>query len=565
MVRVTTLNADKWKRFINAQELSRANCDLAREYANSTYNRHSSIINNIYPGISGFHDGIAFYTEINTEVWIAFASYEKIDDPNKIDDDNIEMAVTITTSKDVPFTGHMGITRSVSAIFANKPFHKDLANSLHAFAAKIMLSRYPDEKKYMITVPMPVMRTIMIKAFAESKMANAVYILDEGFNLPSLKEDLKNCLQRYLKQEEEIKEDVYSFIFEKQLYGSFKEYLLSNNYHLLSALLDQHYAIYKQEAYIPAPIVIKTNENHALNHKPDMSLTVILNDSSGELCSFQAKWYTKAEEYGKWFFGNPCQFTAMDANTPLIAVNLQQLSQLKCISGKIQHAVKNGTEDELKKLIEQGRQEKFELKLQQTIKEWLEKERLEREKAERERVEKERLEREKAERERFEKERLEREQAERERFEKERLEREQAERERVEKERLEREQAERERDEKERLEREQADRERDEKERLEREQAEREREIERERDELKQIEADNAKRLERTILDGATIGFLVGCTALYTLRNTTNWPKDISLSVCIVTTCIITGGITGYLFSHRDDISRNRREGEICY
>jgi len=550
MVRVTTLNADKWKRFINAQELSRANCDLAREYANSTYNRHSSIINNIYPGISGFHDGIAFYTEINTEVWIAFASYEKIDDPNKIDDDNIEMAVTITTSKDVPFTGHMGITRSVSAIFANKPFHKDLANSLHAFAAKIMLSRYPDEKKYMITVPMPVMRTIMIKAFAESKMANAVYILDEGFNLPSLKEDLKNCLQRYLKQEEEIKEDVYSFIFEKQLYGSFKEYLLSNNYHLLSALLDQHYAIYKQEAYIPAPIVIKTNENHALNHKPDMSLTVILNDSSGELCSFQAKWYTKAEEYGKWFFGNPCQFTAMDANTPLIAVNLQQLSQLKCISGKIQHAVKNGTEDELKKLIEQGRQEKFELKLQQTIKEWLEKERLEREKAERERVEKERLEREKAERERFEKERLEREQAERERFEKERLEREQAERERVEKERLEREQAERERDEKERLER---------------EQAEREREIERERDELKQIEADNAKRLERTILDGATIGFLVGCTALYTLRNTTNWPKDISLSVCIVTTCIITGGITGYLFSHRDDISRNRREGEICY
>jgi len=550
MVRVTTLNADKWKRFINAQELSRANCDLAREYANSTYNRHSSIINNIYPGISGFHDGIAFYTEINTEVWIAFASYEKIDDPNKIDDDNIEMAVTITTSKDVPFTGHMGITRSVSAIFANKPFHKDLANSLHAFAAKIMLSRYPDEKKYMITVPMPVMRTIMIKAFAESKMANAVYILDEGFNLPSLKEDLKNCLQRYLKQEEEIKEDVYSFIFEKQLYGSFKEYLLSNNYHLLSALLDQHYAIYKQEAYIPAPIVIKTNENHALNHKPDMSLTVILNDSSGELCSFQAKWYTKAEEYGKWFFGNPCQFTAMDANTPLIAVNLQQLSQLKCISGKIQHAVKNGTEDELKKLIEQGRQEKFELKLQQTIKEWLEKERLEREKAERERVEKERLEREKAERERFEKERLEREQAERERFEKERLEREQAERER---------------DEKERLEREQADRERDEKERLEREQAEREREIERERDELKQIEADNAKRLERTILDGATIGFLVGCTALYTLRNTTNWPKDISLSVCIVTTCIITGGITGYLFSHRDDISRNRREGEICY
>ncbi|MBA4117864.1 MAG: hypothetical protein C0514_03095 [Candidatus Puniceispirillum sp.] len=90
---------------------------------------------------------------------------------------NIEMSFAVLTDNgcapaeksSLPWVTHMGIQRSMFAVEAGKPQHKNLAMRLHSFTAACMLSFCP-EKEYLITNPLQVMRNLMAKAMPEGSV-----------------------------------------------------------------------------------------------------------------------------------------------------------------------------------------------------------------------------------------------------------------------------------------------------------------------------------------------------------------------------------------------------------
>lgn len=74
---------------------------------------------------------------------------------------DIKMYVTITTSNDARITSHMGIAATAESVLTGRP--KNVSALLHGFAAHCMLTLYTN-KCYMVTVPVPMMTSILAKA-----------------------------------------------------------------------------------------------------------------------------------------------------------------------------------------------------------------------------------------------------------------------------------------------------------------------------------------------------------------------------------------------------------------
>ena len=153
MVKVTALNVDKWKKFTSGQ------------------------------AVTGFNQALGFYDYNDTEVWVAYITNKPISDPNYVYTErgrwditsSIGMYVTVTTSPG-PLTTNMGITRI-------QDFCKGQSPNLHSFTAKMMLDRYPN-KKYMINVPLPIAKNIIIDSFDKSDKSDAIHFW-QGSNTKS--------------------------------------------------------------------------------------------------------------------------------------------------------------------------------------------------------------------------------------------------------------------------------------------------------------------------------------------------------------------------------------------
>lgn len=113
-----------------------------------------------YDGVMNlFKKNITQSKEI-ADFWIAYISHVPI--KNSVKEDNksnkIELIVTVSTKKKVPFSVHMGIMRTNSSL----PQHGSLSPMIHAFAAQAMKVIYPDDPKhYMITAPTAPMRKLL--------------------------------------------------------------------------------------------------------------------------------------------------------------------------------------------------------------------------------------------------------------------------------------------------------------------------------------------------------------------------------------------------------------------
>ncbi|MBA4249166.1 MAG: hypothetical protein C0432_00385 [Candidatus Puniceispirillum sp.] len=126
--------------------------------------------NSIESGLMAFKQSLKIYNAYKSEIWIAYALSGNIDPTQAVHEGvfhHIEMMMTVLTSPDASFTGHMGITRTVfheEQSFQSKLVkHKNLAIPLHAFSASVMKTIYP-EKKCMRTDPTFDMYDVFIKS-----------------------------------------------------------------------------------------------------------------------------------------------------------------------------------------------------------------------------------------------------------------------------------------------------------------------------------------------------------------------------------------------------------------
>ena len=147
MVKVTGKNAYMWKEYALKQR------ELSEKYIGEDYSIKKSDF-----GIKGFLPSIYYHDQDVTETWVAFVSNKFWENYNQIDYSSIEMFISMMTSKNARFTGHVGITRAVSYTGQK---HQELSCYLHAFLAQVTLIHYMGEKKYMINVPAARMREIL--------------------------------------------------------------------------------------------------------------------------------------------------------------------------------------------------------------------------------------------------------------------------------------------------------------------------------------------------------------------------------------------------------------------
>lgn len=135
---------------------------------------------------SDYHDGITSFAGMlgsvqdagkkpwgdQCELWIAYASYVSV--TGKAFDEgvshaDVEMSFSVLNDKDLPFTVHMGISRSLSAKAAGRTQHSHISADLHSFAACVMKTQDP-QKEYMITVPLKGMRDIFFKTLPQGSI-----------------------------------------------------------------------------------------------------------------------------------------------------------------------------------------------------------------------------------------------------------------------------------------------------------------------------------------------------------------------------------------------------------
>lgn len=135
-------------------------------------------------GVRAFNATLTLAKDLHTkgdpcDLWIVY-SLSSAQEPTQSyqPDSHIEMAFTVTTSPEAPFTTHMGIHRSMNYLIRHGeadipypqhsptyPVHPNLSITLHAFAAKVMLTVDP-RKIYMINVPIDSMLFILLRAFS---------------------------------------------------------------------------------------------------------------------------------------------------------------------------------------------------------------------------------------------------------------------------------------------------------------------------------------------------------------------------------------------------------------
>ncbi len=212
--RVDKSNESFWSRFSRKQQ--QLDTELRRNNS-KIYQENKAIVDGFYRGLKGFNESLNFTNNKEAEIWVAYASYTPVSKRGKVKEEDIEMFVTVTTSKNIPFVTHMGIARSMSSISLEKPKHKGLSVQLHSFAAKVIKKRYP-QKRYMITVPLKEMRNILLRSLPD----NTIYIGDNIYK-KELEEKLE--IEGEEKLESQLKEsNRCPHIIERELKKISEEY-----------------------------------------------------------------------------------------------------------------------------------------------------------------------------------------------------------------------------------------------------------------------------------------------------------------------------------------------------
>jgi len=202
------------------------------------------------------------------------------------------MFISMLTSRHASFTGHAGITRSVSY---NGVKHTDLACTLHSFIAQATLKHYMG-KRYMITVPVARMREILINKFIDKGKETDIYIGDNQvkYSSQSLGFLLEN--QRKMKLSGYDKSDEDSIVrgFEKN--------------ELAIALVRQKKTLETGNTFVPLKVQNKSNSNEyrsfvVFDNKGDKLNDLASHDMTGEFSwFFESPWFTRNRRHPKLTF-----------------------------------------------------------------------------------------------------------------------------------------------------------------------------------------------------------------------------------------------------------------------
>jgi hypothetical protein len=164
MEEVNSKTYDFWKNFV----------DLEVAGATSTHcQTHSSrTLDTVNHGASYFGFPLSQYNK--HEVWVSYMSEGSSEDygyclyeKNNQFPESIVMAMTVSSDKDIPFTTHMGVFKTVEYTLKHKEKFKNTSFFLHCFAAKISKEFIFSEKEYMAITPAPQMRNILMNALPE--------------------------------------------------------------------------------------------------------------------------------------------------------------------------------------------------------------------------------------------------------------------------------------------------------------------------------------------------------------------------------------------------------------
>lgn len=244
-----------------------------------------------------------------TETYVAFVANKIWQDHNNIDQESIEMFVSMMTSKNAHFTGHVGIARAASY---KGEFHKNLSTNLHSFIAKATLEHHPD-KEYMITVPASHMRTILIKSFEDHGKNSKIFIGDN--NTQYSEESLESLINTH--------EAIVIAGYNKTDRMSF-EY----NQNLLSVHLSKQQALLKKEN-TKMPLEVKESNGYK-NYESFKLLAqndIILNDLTAK---------DMEKEYA-WFFKSPWLFKNSSPQKPTITCDLKTLADFLPTSTELEY------------------------------------------------------------------------------------------------------------------------------------------------------------------------------------------------------------------------------------
>ncbi len=296
MERVDSSNLAFWENYPKEQEKYRFELlDLLykTEPVPEWVEPHRMLIETAFLGTQAFGNSLKFYKDEQkeeSELWVAYVSNKKLSKRGEASLDNVEMNFAVMTSELVPFTSHMGISRSVSFVYKKLPMHGGLAVDLHAFAAKVMQQIHHD-KKYMITVPADTMQKILIKFLSGS----GIYIGDNNYHI--YLEERRKALEYNEKDIKKIEESPNP----KPIY--FEE--LKNSWNQTKEQLDQDFQNYQK---MPGIIVIEKDE------------TFKLIDKKGTV-----SWEADKNKQSKitWFFEHPQQ---TPGELPYITVDLDGLA-----------------------------------------------------------------------------------------------------------------------------------------------------------------------------------------------------------------------------------------------
>jgi len=179
MERVTRTNLELWQNYGEEQQTTAEATHAVRgkEYT----------LSHLIDGSQCFNSALTKYAPKHladpNEVWVAYTSRAPVREraTTATADANIEMFMSVLTSRDALFSTHMGIARDWGTeldLLSKEPKRKKhpyQSLHLHSFAAKVMLLRDP-KKVYMITTPAP----SMLEIFAKKFPADALFIGDNG-------------------------------------------------------------------------------------------------------------------------------------------------------------------------------------------------------------------------------------------------------------------------------------------------------------------------------------------------------------------------------------------------
>lgn len=307
MVKITGKNANMWQEYALKQR------NLAAKYQGT-----DMAIKKADKGIKGFLPSLDYHDHNFTETWVSFVSNKPWINQSKIDYTAIEMFVSMMTSEHAHFTGHIGITRTVSY---NGIKHGDLACSLHSFIAQVTLKNYKN-KEYMINVPASRMREIIIKKLTDKGKFFDIYIGDNFSDIylgDTLIEYKEKSLESLLKKREimKLRGDDRS----DHTLSSYEE-----NELLISLLLQKKY-LEEGKMYIPLKIQKQSDNNKILSFILFSKNGKKLNDLTQKEMSGEFAWFFETP----WFVQNLRQ--------PLLTINLQSLAELVHFNNPIEHKV----------------------------------------------------------------------------------------------------------------------------------------------------------------------------------------------------------------------------------